>query len=206
MRAAATVYLVADHLDAALAAGEDLLAVHGSAGPPLPALHANGIEQPRAVQRRFVERVRTLELAMAMRILHARRRAAEMRRADPRVAAVARLFVGGTATLADAVADLGDSTAVDFQTGDDAIAYLRSRGIIAADAAGLDGLHQLIVTPHFLIAERIALGALMDMAATFLDTLELFYELYPEDQTVGSDVAAHTHRRFPWSQWAGTVE
>jgi hypothetical protein len=188
MRAAATVYLVADHLDAALAAGEDLLKVHGCAGPPL----VHDIERPGAVQRRFVDRVRTLELAMAMRVLQARRRAGELRRADSRVTAVARLFIGGTALLADAVADLGDATAVDFQTGDDAIAYLRGRGVIAADAAGLKSLDQLIVTPQFLIAERIALGPLMDLAATFLDTLELFYELYPEDQTVGSEVASHS--------------
>ena len=186
-----SLYLVADHLDAALANGEDLLKVHGSSGPPLATLGANDIERRCAMPRRFVERVRTLELAMAMRLLQARQRAEELRRADSRVAPVARLFIGGTAALADAVADLGDSTLVDFQTGDDAIAYLRSRGVIAADVAGLKSLDQLIVTPRFLLAERIALGTLMDLAATFLDTLELFYQLYAEAPAVGKELASH---------------
>ena len=185
-----SVYLVADHLDAALAAGEDLLKVPGTSHPPFATVYANEIERQCAVQRRFVERVRTLELAMAMRVLQARRRAEELRRADSRVGTVARLFIGGTAALADAVADLGDSTAVDFQTGDDAIAYLRSRGVIAADAAGLKSLGQLIVTPHFLIAERVAIGALMDLAATFLDTLELFYELFAEEQPFEAELGS----------------
>jgi hypothetical protein len=195
-----SLYLLADHLDAALANGEDLLMVHGSAEPLLATLGANGIGQQSAVQRQFVERVRTLELAMAMRVLQARQRAEDLWRADSRVAAVARLFIGGTAALADAVADLGDSTLVDFQTGDDAVAYLRSRGVIAADAAGIKSLDQLIVTPGFLLAERIALGTLMDLAATFLDTLELFYELYAEE----SPCAARTGIDETTSYTAGT--
>lgn len=190
MQSSASVYLVADHLDAALAAGEDLLEVNGASDAPFATLPATAVAHQGALQRRFVERVRTLELTMAMRVLQARQRAKDLRRADARLAAVANLFIGGTAALADAVADLGDSTGVDFQTGDDAIAYLRSRGVIAADAAGLASLGELRVTARFLVAERIALGALMDLAATFLDTLELFYELYGEEQPIGSEWAS----------------
>jgi hypothetical protein len=182
MQTPPSVYLVADHLDAALAAGEDLLKVNDAFAAPFAALSAHEVERRCVLLRRFVERVRTMELAIAMRALQARRRAAELRRADARVAPVAGLYIGGTAALADAAAELGDCTIVDFQTGDDAIAYLRSRGVIAVDAAGLMSLDQLAVGPEFLIAGRIALGALVDLAAGFLDTLELFYELYAEEQ------------------------
>jgi hypothetical protein len=47
-----------------------------------------------------------------------------------------------------------------------------------------------MVTPRFLIAERIALGALMDLAATFLDTLELFYDLYSDEQSTETELAS----------------
>jgi hypothetical protein len=177
----ASAYLVADHLDAALAAGEDLLEVTSALAAPFASQATTAVEMQLSVQRRFVERVRTLELVMVLRVLQARRRAEDLRRADARVAPMAGLFIGGTAALADAVAELGDCTVVDFQTGDDAIAYLRSRGVIGVDAPGLMSLDQLAVGPEFLVAGRIALGPLVDLAATFLDTLEMFYELYAEE-------------------------
>jgi hypothetical protein len=177
----ASVYLVADHLDAALAAGEDLLEVTSALAAPFATQATKVVEMQLSVQRRFVERVRTLELVMVLRVLQARRRAEDLRRADARVAPMAGLFIGGTAALADAVAELGDCTVVDFQTGDDAIAYLRSRGVIGVDAPGVMSLDQLAVGPEFLVAGRIALGPLVDLAATFLDTLEMFYELYAEE-------------------------
>jgi hypothetical protein len=190
LQSPASVYLVADHLDAALAAGEDLLAVNSPSNSPLATHAAKAAEIPFSLQRRFVERVRTLELVMVMRVLQARQRAEDLRRADARVAPVARLFIGGTAALADAAEELGDATHVDFQTGDDTISYLRSRGVISADAASLVNLNHLIVTSRFLIAERIELGALLDLSATFLDTLELFFELYVEEPRIETKLAA----------------
>jgi hypothetical protein len=177
----ASAYLVADHLDAALAAGEDLLEVTSALAAPFASQATTAVEMQLSVQRRFVERVRTLELVMVLRVLQARRRAEDLRRADARVAPMAGLFIGGTAALADAAAELGDATYVNFQTGDDAIAYLRSRGVIGVDAPGLMSLDQLAVGPEFLVAGRISLGPLVDLAATFLDTLEMFYELYAEE-------------------------
>jgi hypothetical protein len=177
----ASAYLVADHLDAALAAGEDLFEVTSALAAPFATQATKVVEMQLSVQRRFVERVRTLELVMVLRVLQARRRAEDLRRADARVAPMAGLFIGGTAALADAAAELGDATYVNFQTGDDAIAYLRSRGVIGVDAPGLMSLDQLAVGPEFLVAGRIALGPLVDLAATFLDTLEMFYELYAEE-------------------------
>jgi hypothetical protein len=186
----ASVYFVADHLDATLAAGEDLLEVTGASNAPFVTHAAKAVEMQFSLQRRFVERVRTLELVMVMRVLQARRRAEDLRRADARVAPMAGLFIGGTAALADAAEELGDATHVDFQTGDDTISYLRSRGVIGADAASLVNLDHLIVTSRFLIAERIELGVLLDLSATFLDTLELFFELYVEKPPIETELTA----------------
>src|SRR5262249_22318254 len=82
--------------------------------------------------------------------------------------------------LADAAAALGDTSARAFDSGDTASAFLRSRNLIARDAAGLEGLTQLAVSEDYLLAGRMRLGTLLDLVATFLDTLDLLFDLYPE--------------------------
>jgi hypothetical protein len=178
----AAVYMVADNLDAVLAAGEDLLALtHDCGGAVDPARAA------AATDRRFADRVRALEMTVAARTLQARARAAEVRAADTRYKPLIDLFIAGTTALPDAVADLGDSTAADFHAGCDAVTYLRARGAIPADAPGLAPFGQLVITESFLIAERIQLGALMDLCATFLDRLEDHYELYEDEAPAEAD-------------------
>lgn len=164
----AAVYLVADNLDAVLAAGEDLLALR----------HDPVVDSARAADRLFADKVRTLEMAVAARALQARARAAEVRAADQRYKPLIDLFIAGTAPLADAVAELGDSTAGDFHAGSDIVSYLRTRGVIAADAPGLHRYGVVAIGEDFLVAERIELGLLMNLCATFLDRLEDHYELY----------------------------
>lgn len=174
----AAVYLVADNLDAVLACGEDLQALkHEIESDPLRAA---------AAERRFADEVRTLEMAIAARALQARARAAELRALDLRYKSLIDLFIGGTAPLQDAVAELGNSTASDFHAGSDVVAYFRARGLIAPDAPGLQRFGTLKIGETFLVAERIELGPLMDLCATFLDRLEDHYELY--DDTVATPV------------------
>lgn len=187
----ATAYLLADHLDAMLAAGEDLLKVHRAVVSKISEAERRSIRGQVEAQLRCIDAIRTLEMTLAMRGLQARERTEELRRADPRIDAVAGLFIGGTAPLADAARELGDWTEFDFQTGNEVVEYLRSRGLIAPDSAGLVSLDQLVVTARFLVARRIELGPLLDLAATFLDALELFYELYGDDDMVAAgEVAA----------------
>lgn len=182
----ASVYLIADNLDAVLAAGEDLLrqshdyeSVH-LANTYAPTLAAGS-------ERGFVETVRGLEMAICARVLQIRDRSRELAKEDPRFKPMASLFSSGTATLWDAVADLGDSTNADFQTGDDIVTYMRSRAMLAADAGTVSRFGRLSPTETFLIAERIELGVLMDLCATYLDRLEDFYDLFADE-----DGAAHS--------------
>ena len=65
--------------------------------------------------------------------------------------------------------ELGDTSTRDFDTGDTAFAFLRSRALIARDAAGLERLAELRVSEDYLVAGRIRLGTLLDLVATFLD-------------------------------------
>jgi hypothetical protein len=183
------IYLLGDHLDAALAMGEDMLTekvVLADAAEPLTM--ARLVRQNRELGE-FLTTVRTLELSMTARLLQARKRAEEMRRTETRLKPLISLFVGGTAPLVDAALELGDTTTRDFDTGDTAFAFLRSRGLIARDAAGLERLAELRVSEDYLVAGRIRLGTLMDLIATFLDSLDLLYDLYGEPAGTASDAA-----------------
>ena len=176
------VCLLADHLDAALAAGEDLLtAAHGWRLADLS--DADAIAASRAAQRATVEKIRALELAVVAHVLKARERTDDLARTEPFLKSPARLFHAGTVVLADAVSECGDATGIDFDTGDGLTAYLRSRGLIAPDAPALPDDVKLKVTEEFLLVRRIPLGPLMDLVAMFLDRLDLLYGLYaPQDE------------------------
>jgi hypothetical protein len=183
----ASVYMVADNLDAVLAAGEDLLTmVHQPDDRDMP------VREAATADRRFADRVRTLEMTIAARTLQARARAADVRAADQRYKPLIDLFIAGTTPLQDAVADLGDSTSADFHAGRDAVSYLRARAVIPADAPGLVRFAGTAITEGFLVAERIPLGGLMDLCATFLNRLEDHYDLYDngDEAAAGIDMEA----------------
>lgn len=179
VRAPLSVYMLADHLDAALAAGEDLMTRGGDwrALAETPADPSGFILRQRTV----AEEVRSLELMLVARILKARNHASSLAECDDRFRAIAKLFVSGTAILLDAVEESGDARATDFDTADDIVAYVRSRGLIAPDAPAVRVASDLTIDDNFLVAKRIALGPLLDMAAAFLDALDVQYELFGGD-------------------------
>jgi hypothetical protein len=112
---------------------------------------------------------------MAARLLQARKWAEDLRRSDARLKPLVALFIAGTGPLVDAAAELGDTDARDFDCGDAALTFLRRRGLLAADAAGLELVSCLAAGEEYQVAGRIGLGALLDLVATFLDTLDTLY-------------------------------
>ena len=140
-----SIYLLGDHLDAALAMGEDLLTEKVALADAAQTLTMARLVRQNRELAEFLTTVRTLELSLTARLLQARKRAEEMRRRESRLKPLIALFVGGTAPLVDAAMELGDTTMRDFDTGDTAFAFLRSRGLIARDAAGLERLSELRV-------------------------------------------------------------
>jgi hypothetical protein len=187
-----TIYLLSDHLDAALAMGEDLLTERVVLAEAEQKLNMSRLLRQSAEVADFLDSVRTLELSLIARLLQARRRAEEIKRTETRLKPLISLFVGGTAALVDAAEELGDTTNQAFATGDAAQAFLRSRGILARDAAGLEQLSQLVVTEEFLVAARIRRGTLMDLVATFLDTLDVMFDLSQDEPTVETAPASVT--------------
>ncbi|MFN0218926.1 MAG: hypothetical protein ACKVP4_08955 [Hyphomicrobium sp.] len=180
-RAPLVVYMLTDHLDGALAAGEDLVARGQDWREAAAATGGDAVELAQA-QRRIAEEVRSIELMLIARALRAREQARALGMQDKRFAAVAELFASGTSALLDAVAECDDARNEDFDSGDGLTAYVRSRGLIAANAPRVASPNDLIIDDDFLVARRIALGPLMDMAAAFLDALEAHYDVFAEDE------------------------
>lgn len=173
------VYLLADNLDAALAAGEDILKAslvwESGAG-----LDGEAIQRARAAQRSVVQNVRNLEQILVARVLKSRERSEEIAKRDSRFSTVARLYNAGTAVLIEAASDFGDPTRVDFENGGEAVSFLRTRGFIADDSPGPAEGQTLKFRDDFLVAGRIRLGTLLDLVAMYLDTLETHFDLFSD--------------------------
>lgn len=172
-----SIYLLADNLDAALAAGEDLTQMTyvwmGETGP-----EGAEIARQRSEEREQLGRIRRMEEVLVARILRSRERAEEIGRRDQRFGPIARLYTSGTVQLIDSVSEFGDTTLCDFETADGALAYLRSRGLVDTETPAPQPGATLSVTEEFLVARRMRLGSLMDLAAMFLDALEVHYDLF----------------------------
>ena len=166
------IYLLADHLDAALAAGEDLIAT--------TAVPAEGEDEAEAI-RRFVGRLRVLEAALVSRILQARKRAQDVRRVDGDTRSLLSLYVANSAGVLDLIEKYGRRPRELFETGDDPMSFLRSRGLIAEDAAMPESLEKLQVGDAYRLGGVAELGPLLDLVSTMLETLDIRYDLYAED-------------------------
>ncbi len=189
-----SIYLLADHLDAALATGEDLLKESMELTRFTPDTPSDDMRAAHGMLRDFVDRIRMLELRLCARIVRARDLAAEVSAQDQRLQPFARMFASGTVPLVDAMANLGDTTDQDFETGAQALAYLRSRAFIAPDAVGCEDIQELRGQEDILISAQIRLGTLLDLVAAFLDAVEHHHDIYSDKGTeeIGEEVPATT--------------
>jgi hypothetical protein len=178
----ASLYLLRDHLEAALAMGEDLLTQTLALDAPASKSPLRTWMRQNRDLNHFLTTTRTLEYAITARLLQARKRAEEVKRKQSMLKPLVALFIAGTAPLVDAAAELGDTDTRDFGATDAALTFLRSRGLLAPDAACLEGLNRISVGEDYQLAHRIRLGTLMDMVATFLDTLDMLFDLHAEPE------------------------
>ncbi len=183
------IHLLADHLDTALAVGEDLLAL---VLPPRADLdEADPETAPEAIDQ-FVRRLRELEAALLMRVLQARRRATEIGRADAALRAAANLFRAQTAALVELI-ETADRRDYSGGAGQNSLAYLRSRGLLAPESAAPSPYESLVVTEDVRIGGVAALGLLLDLVSSLLDLLDAHFGLYavlPDDAAAEPDAAA----------------
>lgn len=182
------IYLLADHLDATLAAGEDLLAAELAA--PADIDRVNPGDSAAAIAA-FANNLRRLEASIAARILQARRRAAELSRLDQGTRAIITLFMSSTSSTLDLIEHF--SRQMESASFDPAnltpYAVLRSRGLLAADAAELPRYSAVNITEAYLIGGLVPLGELLNIAARTLDALDLQHDLYL-DRTTDTEPAS----------------
>lgn len=187
--APAIVYLLADNLDAALAAGEDLIKStitwHGC-----DARSAEELAESRPKEREALDAIRSLELILLARVLKSRETATELAKTASHVKTIAKIYVAGTALLHDAVEQLGDTSSADFDSGECMTTYLRSRQLIAEDAPAPAEGQEITIGADFLMCGLVPLGAVLDLVAHFLDTLETHYDLFDPQELPASDARA----------------
>lgn len=178
------VFLLAEHLDMILAAIEDMQACRPSLNPASP--HLLGGE-PRISLVDFVGELKRFEMAAIVRLGRARILTRELVRRDSRFAMLGGLFVAGTAAFDEAVNRMTDVPGSAFASGGDPIGYLRSRGVIGEEAGGPATEAELLIDDTFRLAGEIEVGPLSDLVSTFLNTIELHFDLFP-DISEGDDV------------------
>lgn len=171
------VFLLAEHLDMILASIEDLEACR----PAVIDSHPQRVpSRPQVSIARYVDQLKGHEMAAIMRVARARELTRDLVRRDSRFATLGGLFVGGTAALEEAVKRMIDKTGNAFANGGDPIGYLRERGLIDEEAGGVDPDQSLDVTEAFRLAGCIEIGPLVELVATFLNTIELHFDLFPD--------------------------
>jgi len=174
------LYWLVEHLDAALAAGDQLMNLSLEVTEPTPTMGPRRLRTRVARFIRFVTQVRGLEASLIAHILQARRRVAELPRGRGPLRLLLDPFTSGTTVLLDAIAEYGDPTGLAFNTGADRLAYLRARGLIAGDSGALMPVTTFEISDSFLVAGRIELGALLDLVEAFLNALNTEFGLWIE--------------------------
>lgn len=184
--------MLAEHLDAILAAGEDLAGLRHDVPKPTGIVDAEMLARIVEAEDLFIAEIKALEATLISRVLQSRVRAAELARADARFRPIVSLFIGGTRSLIDAVDALAPRARAhaSFAGQHDTMSYLRSRAILAHDAPCLTLVDTIVVPEGFLVAERIRLGDLLDLASTFLNALELHYDLFEAADAAAEQRAA----------------
>ena len=191
------ITLLSEHLDQVLAAAEDLakLVLPPREGPAARTKRAEpgakdqgGADVELGSVNDFVCTAQRLELSVAMRVLCAREYTRELKRQDDRFTKIADLFLGGTNALADALQTIAEPSGNPFETGGCPVAYLQDRGLLAHDAAAPDPFKPLAAGEEFRVASKVELGALMDLVAAFLDSIEIHYDVFPDDGTADTSI------------------
>lgn len=186
------ISLLCEHLDQVLAAAEDLTSLKLVPGRGAEYSQASGSEadqdqdadgedarDPQTINS-FVRDVQRLELAVAMRALRAREYARELKRTDARFKTIADLFLGGTNPLADALEALAQPGGDAFETGQDPVGYLQARGVIPDDVAAHSETDVTEISEDFRLGGVVEVGPLMDLVASFLDAIEIHYDVFPD--------------------------
>ena len=97
-----------------------------------------------------------------------------------------RVFLTGTQALNDAMQEIADPRFQDFNGGNQVLYFLKTRGLVPEHTDTIDSVARIGVGDGYMIVGRIQLGALLDLCATFIDTLDLHYKLFSREDTAAA--------------------
>lgn len=189
-KTAEMVTLLVDHLDKVIVTAERLADARFRPAPITSAMSAEDILAEHARLREFLAGVRALEMTLAARVDKARTWTREVRGRDGNLKLIGSLFLSGTQALAEAMAELGDPRAQQFDGGEAALGFLKSRGLVAEHVENLDAVTEISAAQRFVVAGRAELSALSELCHTFIETLDVHYGvLEPEAAPAGAEGA-----------------
>ncbi len=172
------VHLLADHLEAVLGLTDELKAC--SYVPHAASLEASSAQILDDLARlsTFVERLQTIELAIATKLGHARKSADRLARSDAKLKPFAMLFLAGTAALSEALPRITDPSEDIFNHSDQPITFLKRRAMLLPERGTIEGIASLRPDGGYLLLSLVALGALVELIETSLTTLDTHYGIY----------------------------
>jgi hypothetical protein len=171
------VTLLVDHLDKTLTAGERLSEMRFTPRAITADMTGEQILAEHGRLREFLDSLRALEMTLAARVDKARKWALEMKARDGNLKLMASLFLTGTQAMRDAMQEIADPRHQDFNGGDQALYFLRTRGLVPDHVDSLDQVAHIGVGEAYMIIGRVQLDALLDLCASFIDTLAVHYKL-----------------------------
>ncbi|MEZ5924136.1 MAG: hypothetical protein R3D57_07100 [Hyphomicrobiaceae bacterium] len=175
-----SAHIFADHLEAVLDLAEELELLHLI---PSDAERAPGGDVSAGLDRigAFVERIEALELAIAVKLEHARAAAQRIARADARLSTFTRLFSSGTQPLVDLLPTLADPGGRIFESGHDPLTFLQARGVVDESSCSLEGRRFLGTGAEYLLLGTARLGAFIELCDTCLKAIDRHYHIYEDD-------------------------
>lgn len=141
------------------------------------------ILESNAHLRGFVEELRTMELALLTKLHQARQWCQHLAKLDKNTRSSSRLFVAGTQALCDVMLQTADRSAQTFDDGDQALCYLKDRGLLATDVLSLDDIKRVRVDGSFLLCGWVPIHVFLNSLEAYLTTLDLEYRLYEPQKT-----------------------
>lgn len=165
------VYFLTDHLFAAMEAGEKISAASYTQNNLDRDLSSAEIMQELEDQRLFINDLSTWEEDLVTKINQARQWSRYLKDHDSSFKPLIDLFNSATHPLTDVAAQIRDHHDRHFEGGDHPDWFITSRAITQKQSA--DGrLLALTTRDNYLIGGHLRLGQLLDLAETFLETLE----------------------------------
>jgi hypothetical protein len=129
----------------------------------------------------FVERIETIEVAIAVKLGLARAAARRIAEADNRLQTFTKLFHAGTQPLVELCAELADPGRRIFESGHDPLTFLQARGVVDECRSTLESQSFLATGPDYRLLGTVKLGAFIELCDTCLQAIDRHYHLYADD-------------------------